>query len=210
VRRTWISENIRASVVGRLEHSRTYYFRNGGDEELRLQRRLDERTRSIASRLAFRSSIRVAPAAPGPETLRGSEADGRYMCRNCRDMPYWRRPVAGTDLRRMNEQRHPRREPRADLGSNSRHDRRKRFADGGLQVIDRLRDSVHGRWTRRQLTPRCANALTCLSRFGRCCAASSAPYPCRGYQHGAPLRSPRVSCRPPRPGVRWFPAEEVA
>jgi len=58
-----------------------------------------------------------------------------------------------------------------DLGSNSFHMIVARFTDGGLQVIDRLRDPVRmaaGLTPDGQLTPEMRErTLTCLSRFGQ-------------------------------------------
>ena len=58
-----------------------------------------------------------------------------------------------------------------DLGSNSFHMIVARFTDGGLQVIDRLRDPVRmaaGLTPDGQLTPEIRErTLTCLSRFGQ-------------------------------------------
>lgn len=58
-----------------------------------------------------------------------------------------------------------------DLGSNSFHMIVARFTDGGLQVIDRLRDPVRmaaGLTADGQLTPEMRErTLTCLARFGQ-------------------------------------------
>jgi exopolyphosphatase / guanosine-5'-triphosphate,3'-diphosphate pyrophosphatase len=58
-----------------------------------------------------------------------------------------------------------------DLGSNSFHMIVARFTDGGLQVVDRLRDPVRmaaGLTADGQLTPEIRErTLTCLSRFGQ-------------------------------------------